>query len=253
MYLAMTLTLGLNNVFGKTGSEDNDYLWRECHSDSSRNLYNSKLEVDNVYENETIKMSDYTGQVLLVVNVASYWGFTTQYYALNELIEKFNGTKLSVLGFPCNQFARQEPAANFTELYNGMAWVRPGMQRGYNFYPFFPLTKKLDVNGKNAHPIFNHLKRACPPPWEEFWPSEKCLWEPKHGSDIRWNFEKWLIAADGQPFRRYHSYTEPYNLEQDIRFLLGLANEPSLSGNAIDFHEKCDDSNYDYGPDYPLE
>ena len=63
MYLAMTLTLGLNNVFGKTGSEDNDYLWRECHSGSSRNLYNSKLEVDNVYENETIKMSDYTGQV----------------------------------------------------------------------------------------------------------------------------------------------------------------------------------------------
>ena len=61
-------------------------------------------------------------------------------------------------GFPCNQFARQEPAANYTELYNGMAWVRPGMQRGYNFYPFFPLTKKLEVNGKDAHPIFNHLK-----------------------------------------------------------------------------------------------
>ena len=52
----------------------------------------------------------------------------------------------------------QEPAANYTELYMGMAWVRPGMQRGYNFYPFFPLTKKLDVNGEKSHPIFNHLK-----------------------------------------------------------------------------------------------
>ena len=61
-------------------------------------------------------------------------------------------------GFPCNQFARQEPAANYTELYNGMRYVRPGMQRGYPFVPFFPLTKKLEVNGKGAHPIFNHLK-----------------------------------------------------------------------------------------------
>merc|ERR1712079_781724 len=89
---------------------------------------------------------------------------TPQYYALNELITKFNGTKLSVLGFPCNQFARQEPAANATELYFGMAWVRPGMQRGYNFYPFFPLTKKIEVNGKKSHPIFNYLKNVCPAP-----------------------------------------------------------------------------------------
>jgi len=238
MYWTMTLALGLNNVFASKDAEVPKYLWRECHSGSSRNLYNSKLEVDNVYENDTIRMSDYEDQVLLIVNVASYWGFTPQYYALNDLIEKFNGTNLSVLGFPCNQFARQEPAANYTELYNGMAWVRPGMQRGYNFYPFFPLTKKLEVNGKDSHPIFNHLKRACPAPWEEFWPSEKILYEPKHGSDIRWNFEKWLISKDGQPFRRYHSYTEPYNLEEDIKFLLGQSGEPSFDGNAIEYHEE---------------
>jgi len=142
-----------------------------------------------------------------------------------------------VLGFPCNQFARQEPAANATELYFGMAWVRPGMQRGYNFYPFFPLTKKIEVNGKKSHPIFNYLKNVCPAPWEEFWPSKSCLWEPKHGSDVRWNFEKWLIAKDGTPFRRYHSYTEPYNLEQDIKYLLDEADEPSKEGSAIDYHE----------------
>ena len=98
------------------------------------------------------------------------------------------------------------------------------MQRGYNFVPFFPLTKKLEVNGKNSHPIFNHLKvsliilrlhiffffsiffyfqRVCDPPWEEFWPSEKNLWEPKHSSDVRWNFEKWLIDKDGIIFYFY--------------------------------------------------
>ena len=61
-------------------------------------------------------------------------------------------------GFPCNQFARQEPAANATELYLGMAWVRPGLQRGYNFKPDFPLTQKISVNGEDSHPIFNYLK-----------------------------------------------------------------------------------------------
>jgi len=148
------------------------------------------------------------------------------------------GKNFSVLGFPCNQFARQEPAANATELYMGMAWVRPGQQRGYNFVPFFPLTKKLDVNGKNADPIFKHLKHVCPPPWQEFWPDKSSLWEPKHGDDVRWNFEKWLIDVNGMPFRRYSSYTEPQNLEQDIRFLLGEVEKPSINGNAIDYHRK---------------
>jgi len=141
------------------------------------------------------------------------------------------------LGFPCNQFAHQEPAANATELYAGMAWVRPGLQRGYNFVPFFPLTKKIEVNGKTSHPIFNFLKNVCPAPWEEFWPSENCLWEPKHSTDVRWNFEKWLIDKNGQPFRRYSSYTEPHNMEQDIKFLLGEVDEPSLDGNAVDYHK----------------
>jgi len=148
------------------------------------------------------------------------------------------GKNFSVLGFPCNQFAHQEPANNATELYMGMAWVRPGQQRGYNFVPFFPLTKKLDVNGANADPIFNHLKHVCPPPWEEFWPSGKCLWEPKHGDDVRWNFEKWLIDVNGMPFRRYSSETEPQNVEQDIKFLLGEVAEPSMKGNAIEYWDK---------------
>lgn len=196
------------------------------------------MEVDNVFENSTFKMNDYEGQVLLVLNVASFWGFTYQYYALNELIEKLEGKDFSVLGFPCNQFARQEPAANATELYNGMAWVRPGQQRGYNFVPKFPLTKKLDVNGKDAHPIMRHLKNVCTPPWREFWPSSKCLWEPKHGNDIRWNFEKFLIDKQGAPFRRYSVYTEPQNLEQDIKYLLGEAEAPTMTGESTEYYSR---------------
>jgi len=238
MYLATTLTLSLSLSLCASEEEAPRYLWRTCDDSADSNLYNTKLEVGNIFNNETIRMADYSGQVFMIVNVASFWGFTYQYYALNELIEKMEGKNFSVLGFPCNQFARQEPAANATELYNGMAWVRPGQQRGYNFVPFFPLTKKLDVNGEKADPIFNHLKRVCPPPWEKFWPSEKCLWEPKHGDDIRWNFEKWLIDANGQPFRRYSSFTEPQNLEQDIKFLLGEVAEPSLNGNAIEYYKK---------------
>jgi len=148
-----------------------------------------------------------------------------------------DGKNFSVLGFPCNQFARQEPAANATELYNGMAWVRPGLQRGYNFVPFFPLTKKIEVNGENENPIFTHLKHVCPPPWEKFWPSEKNLWEPKQMNDIRWNFEKWLIDINGKPFRRYSSFTEPQNMEQDIKFLLGEEPSPSNDGSAIEYYK----------------
>jgi len=237
MFLATTVTLSLGLGLCSGKEETPRYLWKSCNGEESSNLYNTNFEIPNAFENETITMSDYSGQVLMVVNVASYWGFTYQYYALNELIEKMEGKNFSVLGFPCNQFARQEPAANATELYNGMAWVRPGLQRGYNFVPFFPLTKKIDVNGEKENPIFTHLKNVCPPPWEKFWPSEKNLWEPKQMNDIRWNFEKWLIDTDGKPFRRYSSYTEPQNLEQDINFLLGEADSPSIDGSAIEYYK----------------
>lgn len=150
--------------------------------------------------------------------------------------------KFAVLGFPCNQFAHQEPAKNATELYNGMAWVRPGMQRGYNFVPFFPLTVKLKVNGAKEDPIFTHLKYVCPPPWQTFAPSQKITYEPKFGTDIRWNFEKFLIGPDGEPFRRYSSKSEPHNIENDIRFLLGEDGyKPREDGNSIDFHKKLNE------------
>jgi len=228
LYLATTLALSL----GLTSCARPDYLWRGC--DDRANLYNMNFTVQNAWENETIRMEAYKGQVLMIVNVASYWSFTYQYYALNDLIEKSKGKKFSVLGFPCNQFAYQEPAANATELYNGMAWVRPGMQKGYNYVPFFPLTKKLDVNGKDQEPIFKYLKYACPPPREEFSETSKLFYEPLHGTDIRWNFEKFLITKDGRPFRRYTSATLPAKMENDIRHLLGEIDiPPTQSGDAF--------------------
>jgi len=230
LYLATTLALSL----GLTSCARPDYLWRRC--DDRANLYNMNFTVQNTWENETIKMADYKGQVLMIVNVASYWGFTDQYYALNDLIEKLKGKNFSVLGFPCNQFGYQEPARNATELYNGLAWVRPGMQKGYNFVPFFPLTKKLDVNGKDQEPIFKYLKHACPPPREEFSESFKLLYEPKHSNDIRWNFEKFLIDKDGRPFRRYSSETLPHKMENDTRYLLGEIQSPIQTGDASLVH-----------------
>lgn len=221
--IAMSLAMTLTSFIGVETSDKPSYLWSSCKTSTESNMYKNNFTVENVFKNGTINLRDYEGQVLLIVNVASYWGLTYQYYALNDLITKFKGRNFTVLGFPCNQFGLQEPAANATELYNGLAWVRPGQQRGYNFVPSFPLTQKLDVNGKDAHPIFNTLKNFCQPPWLEFASSKNCFWEPKHGNDIRWNFEKWLITKVGTPFRRYSSPTRPENLVEDIEYLLGDA------------------------------
>lgn len=130
-----------------------------------------------------------------------------------------------------------------------MAWVRPGMQRGYNFVPFFPLTNKLDVNGENAHPIMKHLRETCPPPIQEYKDTQNLLYEPKHGNDIRWNFEKWLIDKHGIPFRRYSSFTEPANLEEDISFLLGDSVSPTKIGSSYDLYHET----YELSSDFEIE
>jgi len=127
------------------------------------------------------------------------------------------------VAIPCNQFGYQEPAANWTELYASLKYVRPGTQRDYHFVPKFPLTEKIDVNGDNAHPMMVHLREACPPPMQIFFePSHKWLmgYETKNANDVRWNFEKWLIKKDGMPFRRYAHWTSPEEIQADIEHLL---------------------------------
>jgi glutathione peroxidase len=141
-------------------------------------------------------LSAYRGKVLLIVNVASQCGFTSQYAGLEALQKKFAGEGFSVLGFPSNQFGAQEPGTE-TEI---AAFCET------NFGVTFPLFAKVDVNGSSAHPLFKHLT------------SEKT---GLLGTEaIKWNFTKFLIDREGNAVQRYGSSTKPETLEDPIRRLL---------------------------------
>jgi glutathione peroxidase len=127
-------------------------------------------------------------------------------------MEKYADQPFTVLGFPCNQFLRQEPGANATEIYAVLKHIRPGD----GFVPNFPMFAKTDVNGKNQNPIYSFLKSRCPPPREEFSETKRYYYDPFHGNDIRWNFEKFLITPDGTPVRRYDESLDPMMIVPDI-------------------------------------
>jgi glutathione peroxidase len=130
-------------------------------------------------------LADYAGKAVLVVNTASKCGFTPQYKGLEELWQTYKDRGLVVLGFPCNQFGKQEPGnegaiSEFCELNYGVS---------------FPLFKKIDVNGSDAHPLLG---------------SER----------IKWNFTKFLVGRDGKLVKRYAPLTKPEELKSDIEALL---------------------------------
>lgn len=138
---------------------------------------------------------------------------------MNELQEKYRNSskrcQLQIFGFPSNQFGYQEPAENF-ELLNCIKYVRPG----YGFVPAFPLAGKGDVNGVNENPVFTFLKARCPAPMGLIANRSDITWTPIRNNDISWNFQKWLIKSDGQPFKRYTSRTTPQAIEDDINLIL---------------------------------
>jgi glutathione peroxidase len=141
-------------------------------------------------------LSDYDGSVVLVVNTASKCGLTPQYEGLEKLYEDLRDEGLVVLGFPCNQFGGQEPGSaddigEFCQLNYGVS---------------FPMFAKVDVNGDDAHPLFEWLK------------SEK---KGVLGGRIKWNFTKFLVGRDGTVIGRYAPQTEPAALAADIRAALG--------------------------------
>ncbi|MEE3078500.1 MAG: glutathione peroxidase [Bdellovibrionota bacterium] len=144
---------------------------------------------------EEVSLSDYKGKVLLIVNTASKCGFTPQYEGLEELYKKYEG-KLEVLAFPCNQFGSQEPG-NEEEIQGFCSTT---------FNTTFPLFSKIEVNGDNAHPLYNFLKSANP----------GVLGTEK----IKWNFTKFLVDKDGKPVKRYAPVTKPKDIETDIEGLL---------------------------------
>lgn len=150
----------------------------------------------NTLSGQTASLADYRGKVLLIVNTASKCGFTPQYKGLEALHEAYKDQGLVVLGFPCNQFGAQEPGSA-DEI---------GAFCEKNYGVTFQLFEKVDVNGENAHPLFNFLKKTAP---------------GVLGTEgIKWNFTKFLVGKDGQVFERYASTTAPESMKQDIEKLL---------------------------------
>ncbi|KAK3612462.1 hypothetical protein CHS0354_032076 [Potamilus streckersoni] len=126
------------------------------------------------------------------------------------------GKGLVVIGFPCDDFNLQEPGTNATEILNGLKYVRPG--NGYE--PKFTLTQKIDVNGDKEHSIYTYLKSYCGPTSDTFETADMLHYSPIRVSDVRWNFEAFLITKTGIPAYRYSPDTMPSDLRPDIITLL---------------------------------
>lgn len=140
-------------------------------------------------------LADYRGKVLLIVNTATRCGFAPQFVGLEALHKEFGDKGLVVIGFPCNQFAGQEPETN-----DSMVGV---CQK--NFGVTFLLSEIIDVNGANTHPIFAWLKEHS---------------DSVAGKRIKWNFTKFLVSRDGEVVKRYAPATEPEAIKDNIERLL---------------------------------
>jgi glutathione peroxidase len=158
---------------------------------------------DNVYEfscdttgGKKKSLADYQGKVLLVVNTASKCGFTPQFAGLEEMYEKYKDEGLEILGFPCNQFGKQDPGSNdeimeFCQLNYGVS---------------FPMFGKIEVNGSGADPLFQFLKKEAP--------------GALGTQGIKWNFTKFLIDPAGKVVKRYAPKDTPKAIAKDIEKLL---------------------------------
>lgn len=156
------------------------------------NIYDFNVKKIN---GEEISLKNYEGKVLLIVNTASKCGFTPQLTQLEELYKEYKNEGLEILGFPCNQFASQDPGSNkdiseFCSLNYGVT---------------FSMFEKIDVNGKNAHPLYVYLKNNA---------------KGMITNNIKWNFTKFLIDSKGNAIKRYAPATNPEKIKEDIKSLL---------------------------------
>ncbi len=147
-------------------------------------------------DGESISLSTYKDKVMLIVNTASQCGFTPQYQGLQELYDKYASQGLVVLGFPCNQFGQQEPG-NATEIQS-FCETRFGIS--------FPLFQKIEVNGRDAHPLYKYLTKQAP--------------GILGTTAVKWNFTKFLVDRSGNVVERYASLSKPEDLEKAIKALL---------------------------------
>lgn len=148
-------------------------------------------------DGQTRSLQEFQGKALLIVNVASQCGFTPQYTGLEALWREYRDRGLVVIGFPCDQFGHQEPG-NEAEIRNFCS---------LNYDVSFPMFAKIEVNGEQAHPLWQWLKKQ------------------KSGllgiSAIKWNFSKFLIGRDGRVIERYAPTDKPESLRGDIEAALG--------------------------------
>ena len=162
-------------------------------TEQKENFYNFKVKDA---AGKDADLNSYKGQVVLVVNVASKCGFTSQYKGLEELYREFKDQKFSAVGFPCNQFGAQESGSN--EQIQEFCSLNYGVS--------FPVMGKIDVNGSKADPLYMFMKESAP---------------GILGTEaIKWNFTKFLIGKDGKVIKRYAPNTEPKEIVPDIKAAL---------------------------------
>lgn len=144
---------------------------------------------------QDVSMKTYEGKVVVIVNTASKCGLTPQFEELEMLYEKYKDQGLVILGFPCNQFAKQDPAGN--EEIHSFCKLNYGVS--------FDMFEKIDVNGETAHPLYKFLKSN----------TKGIL-----GGEIKWNFTKFLIDKEGNIAKRYVPIAKPMAMEDEIKKLL---------------------------------
>ena len=142
-----------------------------------------------------VKMDEYKGKVLLVVNTASKCGFTPQLAELEQMYKDYKDKGFEILGFPCNQFANQDPGSN--KEISDFCLINYGVT--------FTMFEKIDVNGENTHPIYKYLKSNA---------------KGIFGNEIKWNFTKFLIDVEGNVVDRFAPTTNPKKIRKDIEKLL---------------------------------
>ena len=177
---ALWSTGALRKIFGKN----------DKHSGNS--IYDFQARLLN---GQTVPLSSFKGKTIIVVNTASKCGLTPQYEGLEILYQKYRDKGLVILGFPCNQFGNQESGTS--EQIEEFCQINYGVS--------FTMFDKIEVNGKNAHPLFHFLKSEL---------------GGLFGNDIKWNFTKFIIDKTGNPVRRFSPVTKPEKMEGFIQKIL---------------------------------
>ncbi len=146
-------------------------------------------------DGKTVSKQDFKGKYVVIVNTASKCGFTGQYEGLEQLYRKYKDKNVVVLGFPCNQFANQEPGDE--------ASIKQGCILDYDVT--FPMFSKVDVNGEDTHPLFKYLKSEL---------------AGLFGGVVKWNFTKFIVGPDGKPLKRYSPFNKPEEIDKYLSKLI---------------------------------